>query len=260
MSNYAAIPEPSNTLEGLRDSVTALKQIVETLTQQRGAPNKPAGAVTFADLISLGLISADYTTTTYGNIGTHNASEFVLSSSAANSIKGNNTGAIASAIDLTVAQTQTLLGVGSQMPGTTTNDSATAGNIGEYVSANIATGSAVSLVSETAKTVTSISLTAGDWDVSILGKFLGAGTTTVNRIVASVSLATNTLDATIDRYTQVGGAGGVIFNNAGGEADAVVPSARLSLSGTTTVFFVALAGFSVSTCTAAGIIRARRRR
>ena len=50
--------------------------------------------------------------------------------------------------------------------GTTTNDDAAAGKIGEYQSAGIGFGSAISLTTATPANVTSISLTAGDWDVS----------------------------------------------------------------------------------------------
>jgi hypothetical protein len=52
-----------------------------------------------------------------------------------------------------------------QLPGTATNDSAAAGDVGEYVSSVIATGSATSFTTATAKNITSISPTAGDWDV-----------------------------------------------------------------------------------------------
>ncbi|WP_316228627.1 hypothetical protein [Bradyrhizobium sp. SZCCHNR1045] len=52
-----------------------------------------------------------------------------------------------------------------QLPGTTTNDNASAGNIGEYISSTVLVGAAVSLVSGTAKDITSISLSAGNWSV-----------------------------------------------------------------------------------------------
>jgi hypothetical protein len=59
-NKFAAIPDIGNTVDSLRDACQAMKQMLETLTQQRGAVNKPAGAVTFADLISLGIISSNY--------------------------------------------------------------------------------------------------------------------------------------------------------------------------------------------------------
>ena len=48
--------------------------------------------------------------------------------------------------------------------GVTSASNAAAGSVGEIISALVAVGSPVSLVNATAKNVTSISLTAGDWD------------------------------------------------------------------------------------------------
>lgn len=52
--HYNAIPDPGSSPESLRQSVLALKESMEVLTRQR----KPvgAGAVTWDDLVSLGLI------------------------------------------------------------------------------------------------------------------------------------------------------------------------------------------------------------
>jgi predicted nucleic acid-binding protein len=52
-----------------------------------------------------------------------------------------------------------------QAPATQTNDSAAAGKVGEFITSNIVVGSAVALTTGTAANVTSVSLTAGDWDV-----------------------------------------------------------------------------------------------
>jgi len=71
---------------------------------------------------------------------------------------------------------------------TTTNDSATAGNVGEYVESVIVTGSSTALTTATAKTVTSISLTAGDWDVDTVVHFNPAGTTTITALIGGLSL------------------------------------------------------------------------
>lgn len=142
-----------------------------------------------------------------------------------------------------------------QYPGETTTGSATAGNVGEYVSSNIASGSAVSLTTVTAANVTSISLTAGDWDVQGKVGFLGNAATTVTRQVASISATTATLDNTNDRVTRT-----VLSGTPYGVDDIHVntPVSRFSLSGTTTVFLVAFSAFAVSTSSAYGEIRARR--
>lgn len=142
-----------------------------------------------------------------------------------------------------------------QLPGTTTNDSASGGNVGEYSESIIVVGSAVSLVTATDKTVTSLSLTAGDWDVDCTINFRSAASTSVTVLNASLSLVTNVSDATAGRFTAMRMAAVVP-----GAADLSLNVApyRFSLSGTTSIFMVATSVFSVSTETAWGIIRARR--
>lgn len=147
----------------------------------------------------------------------------------------------------------------SQVKGTTTNDNAAAGVVGEFITATVATpGSA--LTTATPLTITSISLTAGDWDVASVIDFLYTGAT-VTDIRSGPSLTTNVLP------TQAGGGG------LGTDALAIDPSnfatisdvqtldsgpVRVSIAGTTTVFLVAQATFSVGTVSAFGTIRARR--
>ena len=53
---YPAINEPTVDGASLRESVLSLKEGVEMLTRQRGDPI--ASAVTWADLVALGLIEA----------------------------------------------------------------------------------------------------------------------------------------------------------------------------------------------------------
>jgi hypothetical protein len=140
-----------------------------------------------------------------------------------------------------------------KVTGTTTNDDAAAGVVGEYVVSAVASGSGVSLVTSTAKTVTSISLTAGDWDVSGLIGFLPAATTSITALLGCASTTTDTNDLT---------------NSVAHRCSATVPAAvvwqiptqttRLSLASTTTVYLVAVAVFTISTITAHGTIHARR--
>ena len=142
--------------------------------------------------------------------------------------------------------------------GTTTNDNTTALNVGEYISSIVLVGSSVSLTDSTAKTITSISLTAGDWDV--WAEFWlnpGAGTTTSNTI-AAIYTTTDTLPsvpADGTSYSQFTVA--VTASNA-----LVVPvsPARISLSGTTTIYLVGRVSFAVNTMGGYGKICARRRR
>jgi hypothetical protein len=52
-----------------------------------------------------------------------------------------------------------------QAPGTATNDNAVVGNVGEIISSQVASGAAVALATGVAKDITSINLSAGDWDL-----------------------------------------------------------------------------------------------
>jgi hypothetical protein len=137
--------------------------------------------------------------------------------------------------------------------GTTTNDNANAGSVGEFITA---TGTSVSLpIAGTTTNITSISLTAGDWDVS--------GTVQVNNsanvlsnAVAGISTTTGTQGA-VGTFSQIATtASGAFFIT----MTQATPVVRLSLSGTTTVFLIA-SGFAASgTGTGSGVISARRRR
>lgn len=133
--------------------------------------------------------------------------------------------------------------------GTNTNNNATAGAYGEYVTNS---GAGVALTTATPANATSVSLTAGDWDVSGSVQFVPAGTTTVSAIAAGVSTTSATLGALGSfnslSATLTTGAGQIIST----------PTFRISLSATTTVYIVAQMTFGVSTATCGGFIRARR--
>lgn len=146
--------------------------------------------------------------------------------------------------------------------GTATNDSAAAGFLGEVIESIIAQASATSLVTSTAKTVTSISLTPGDYEVSGCIAFTGAASTSTTQFQAAVSTTTNATGA---------GASGspvtnqltTILNMAASVFGATIttlsiPNYRVSVSATTTFFLVAAGSFTVSTLTAYGYIHARR--
>lgn len=153
--------------------------------------------------------------------------------------------------------TATSTAAAGQLPATATNDNAASGHVGEYIESVIASGSATSLVTGTPKTITNISLTAGDWDVGGNISFITATSTSVTGTIASLSGTTNVLDSTAGK--QVGGFWGAIVPGASTPAfNTPVGPYRLSLSGTTSVFLVAEAFFTASTLTGYGIIRARR--
>ena len=146
-------------------------------------------------------------------------------------------------------------GLAGQLPGTATNDNASAGNVGEFISSTTDAGSAVSLTTGTPANVTSISLTAGDWDVTASAYFDTAATTSYTQLVSSISTTSATLNTTAGRYSNWNTAATVLGTS---EISANVPTVRISIASTTTVYLVARAAFTVSTMSAYGFIGARR--
>jgi hypothetical protein len=138
-----------------------------------------------------------------------------------------------------------------QIPGTATNDSASAGNVGQVISSNIASGSAITLATGTTSNLTSLSLTAGDWDVWVYAYFVPGGT--VSLLDVGVSQTSATLGFANGDFTQIAYPGLTLGNTT---TVGVGPS-RVSLASTTTVFGVVQATFGTS-CTAYGLMRARR--
>lgn len=147
---------------------------------------------------------------------------------------------------------QNLNALFSAVTGTTTNDSAITGNVGEAISSLVASGAAVSLTNNTVANVTSINLTAGDWDVT--GNINFAGTTA----------------------TVTGGSGGITVTSATVPTDgteifdgtittllsdtsSITPTRkRISIATTTAIYLVAKKSFSAGTVGAFGSILARR--
>lgn len=140
----------------------------------------------------------------------------------------------------------------SGIVGTTTNNDAAAGKVGEYVSSSVAIN-AVSLSTATAANVTSISLTAGDWDVRGNIVYSPSGTTSITLMNGGISSTSATLPAT-NLYVGWAGSATVPPGLLGFEQ----AQQRFSLSGTTTIYLVTSATFTVSTLTAGGTLTARR--
>lgn len=139
--------------------------------------------------------------------------------------------------------------------GTTTNNNAAAGSVGEVISSFVASpGSSIS--NTTFTDITSISLTAGDWDVWGSIAYAPAGGTAVTEAYSSIS--------SISATPGTGGTAGraVWRGTFTGGNPMEVPSGmvRISVASTTTIYLVGYLNFSVSTATAYGQIVARRRR
>ncbi len=141
---------------------------------------------------------------------------------------------------------------GAQIQGKSNAGSNSAGFIGEVVSSNIAYTSAISVaVTATDYNVTSISLTAGDWDVTgnvyIDGR--GGTLTAVNCWISTTS-ATIPNNSVLNRYSPNSGTIATWGNCA--------PLLRVNASGATTVYLSTRCTFTGTTPTACGTIQARR--
>lgn len=154
----------------------------------------------------------------------------------------------ASATSMTFSSTSGIIG-------TTTNDAAATGSVGEEVESIIAQASAVALTTATQTNVTSISLTAGDWDVWGNVTFVPVqGVTTVTLMLSSINTTSATLPAS-SNYASYPSSGTLVTN-----PGLLAPGRRLTLSATTTVYLVCYTVFAISTLGACGGLFARRRR
>lgn len=141
--------------------------------------------------------------------------------------------------------------------GTTTNNNTAAGNVGEYVESVV--GSTAFPTTSVYGDLTSISLTAGDWDVSANFLFLRNG------------CSINDMEIGISTVSGNSSAGLVAGNNDARYALTVgvttlsqlslcIPVYRLSISSTTTVYFKFQGDYTVATPNGLGRLSARRMR
>lgn len=136
--------------------------------------------------------------------------------------------------------------------GVSDGNSAAVGVVGQYASAVVESGASVPLVSTITANVASVSLTAGDWDVSGVVSFTFTIVTAtrfhVGTTVTAITLGPNgtfvskplSFAGLSDTYSEI------------------APISRYSLSNTATIYLVADATFSSGDISAYGTIRARR--
>lgn len=160
----------------------------------------------------------------------------------------------------TITSTGTCYSAG-QVVGSATNDSATTGNFGEDIDATLAVGSAISAPNTTATNVTSLTLTAGDWDLSgQIGWNSGAGSPAVLSLEGSISPTSATRNQTAGQFESMSfGATGVLVRPSVNIAGSISPF-RVSLSGSVTYYLVAFPDYSAGTWTVFGTLHARRMR
>lgn len=142
-----------------------------------------------------------------------------------------------------------------QILGIATNTVASAGNIGEFTSASVATpGSA--LTSGAAQNVTSITLAAGAWDIQAVCGYSRAATTVFTLLICSISTTTGVLDTSNAlRFIQQAPN---TASPSGPDWSMATTNFRVNISGSTTYFLVTRADFITSTAGAFGAIRATR--
>lgn len=143
---------------------------------------------------------------------------------------------------------------GTLIRGTTTNDNAATGFVGEYVESVVAVTNFPTAGQY--GDLTSISLTAGDWDVSAFISATANGSTFTDWYIGISTTSGNSATGLVV---------GSNFSNSFGATAAydspqTIPGYRMSLSGTTTVYLKYRGGYSVATPKAAGRLSARRMR
>jgi len=186
-----------------------------------------------------------------------NASKEIVS--VTNTGTGDNVLATAPSLvgDVTLSTGNLVTGTsGKGIQGTTTNNNAAAGVVGEYVSSTVTPASLLALTSPTALDITSISLTAGDWDVAGIIGFGGiSGTSVVAFVSANASSISAAISPSIgiqvlmDSSTQI---------STVADMTAALPVYRYSLAATTTIYLVARASYTTGSIGAYGTISARR--
>jgi len=152
------------------------------------------------------------------------------------------------ATELTDQQTQ-LTGQGARITtleakrGVTDGSDAAPGQIGEYLTAS---GSGISLTSNTTATVATLTLTAGDWEIYGGVTFHLSGATTTHYAAGLDGTFGTEIIATVP-------AGSGVWQLQAG-------TVRRNVTGTTAVLLQGLCGFSAGSVSADGTIRARRMR
>lgn len=224
------------------------------------------GTTIFADMVRGGnfLVGAGHTVTTLrslyantganaGTIGTQIGLEVAnIALGGTNFSIKTGTGAVSFGDSLNVTG---LARFSNGVAGTATNDNAAAGIVGEYMSHVTASGASVGMSSATTTTVDSLSLTAGDWDVTGVLDFVFGTTTSFSDITGGFSTTRSVLGVQDSGFgfSQAPSVPSAAFTQAWN-----LPLVRFSVSSTTKVYLVVQGTFTVSTLGAYGTIRARR--
>lgn len=141
---------------------------------------------------------------------------------------------------------------GANINGTNTNDNAAAGQVGQYVTAS---NTGVALTTGVVANITSISLTAGDWEITgWVSVTTGAGAT-----LTQITGVATTVSSSSVTPIETGNLLSLLVTYPASQSQSLpIPATRLSIASTTTVFLNVFTTFGAGTNTAGGQIRARR--
>lgn len=234
-------------------------EIVTSITTPSTSFTALAGATTLLTLGGTGASASTFFPSTLDT--TSSITGAIRTSGGISAAKAANFGTT-----LTVGTTSLLTGVvtaSAGIKGTVTNDSAATTIVGELLTSTVAVGAKVATTTATPVDVTSVSLTAGDWDVSFS---CVKDLTGVTATIYSCGLGTTTAT----QLTQAGGGGvgtdplvtqsATFGTTVTGSYTIQSMPIRVSLAATTTIYLVAADTFSAGTLANYGTIRARRMR
>jgi hypothetical protein len=150
-------------------------------------------------------------------------------------------------------------GGGIPIQSTNTADAAGAQIVGEFQSQFVASGSAVTLTTNSSTAICSSSVPPGDWEVRFNPVYLTTATTSVQYLLGSIA-TTNATAADIGngQYESVTYADAGVINSLLTNVGFCVGPFRASLAATTTIWGVAQAGFNASTLKVYGGMSVRR--
>ena len=117
--------------------------------------------------------------------------------------------------------------------GTTTNNNASAGYVGEYIESVVAADSVTAAANGVYKDLTSITLTAGDWDVTFLMDINNAGVAAI-LYGGGIGTATGTSTTGLVIGSNFLYTGGTV--SVGANTGIAIPSYRISIASTTTYY------------------------
>jgi hypothetical protein len=138
--------------------------------------------------------------------------------------------------------------------GITNGAAAGVGQVGEIIFSEVLSGSAVPLVTDTPKTVTSIALTAGQWNVFGVVHYIGLfGITTLAYIGGGISVVDNSFWAFGQGVLTPGGGAPITV-----DVGVPIPTVTVNQPGGLLHFLIAQAGFGVGNLSAYGRIWAIR--